>query len=101
VRVRHPAAYLAAVFPQERVAEVRTVPASDLPFEFTLNALRLLAGFTERQFEERTGLPGAALHGPIQQAEARGLLERRDDRWQPTARGRQFLNDLQGLFLPI
>jgi oxygen-independent coproporphyrinogen-3 oxidase len=101
VRVRHPAAYLAATSPQERLAEVRTVPGSDLPFEFTLNALRLLAGFTERQFEERTGLPGAALHGPIQQAEARGLLERQDDRWQPTARGRQFLNDLQGLFLPV
>ena len=37
----------------------------------------------------------------IQRAEARGLLERRDDRWQPTARGRQFLNDLQELFLPV
>jgi coproporphyrinogen III oxidase-like Fe-S oxidoreductase len=101
VRVRHPAAYLAAASPAERLAEVRTVPAADLPFEFAINALRLPAGFTERQFEQRTGLPGAALHGPIRQAEARGLLERRDDRWQPTARGRQFLNDLQGLFLPI
>jgi oxygen-independent coproporphyrinogen-3 oxidase len=101
VRVRHPAAYLAAAAPQERLAEVRTVPASDLPFEYMLNALRLVAGFTEEQFEERTGLPRAALIGPIRRAEARGLLERRDDRWQPTARGRQFLNDLQELFLPI
>jgi coproporphyrinogen III oxidase-like Fe-S oxidoreductase len=101
VRVRHPAAYLAATSPQERLAEVRTVPASDLPFEFMLNALRLVAGFTDRQFEERTGLPPAALNGSIQQAAARGLLERRGDRWQPTARGHQFLNDLQQLFLPI
>ena len=65
VRVRHPAAYLAAASPQERLAEVRTVPGSDLPFEFMLNALRLVAGFTEKQFEERTGLPRAALQGPI------------------------------------
>ena len=101
VRVRHPAAYLAAASPQERLAEVRTVPESDLPFEFMLNALRLVAGFTEKQFEDRTGLPRAVLLGPMQRAAARGLLERQDDRWQPTARGRQFLNDLQELFLPI
>jgi oxygen-independent coproporphyrinogen-3 oxidase len=60
-----------------------------------------VAGFSEPQFEERTGLHRAALTGPLQRAAARGLLERRDDRWQPTARGRQFLNDLQELFLPI
>jgi len=101
VRVRHPAAYLEALSPEERLSELRAVPGSDLPFEFMLNALRLVAGFTEKQFEERTGLRRAALQGPIQRAEARGLLERRDDRWQPTARGRQFLNDLQELFLPV
>ena len=101
VRVRHPAAYLAAASAPERLAEVRTVPASDLPFEFMLNALRLVTGFTEEQFEARTGLLHEALAGPIQQAEARGLLERRDVRWQPTLRGRQFLNDLQALFLPV
>ena len=100
VRVRHPAAYLAAASPQERLCEVRTVPESDLPFEFALNSLRLLEGFSERQFADRTGLPWAALQMPIQQAVARGLLEKRGDRWRPTARGRQFLNDLQGLFLP-
>ncbi|MBK7904122.1 MAG: oxygen-independent coproporphyrinogen III oxidase-like protein, partial [Proteobacteria bacterium] len=94
-------AYLAAASPRERLAESRTVPEADLPFEFMLNALRLVAGFTERQFEQRTGLPRAALLAPIQRAEARGLLEQRDDRWQPTTRGRQFLNDLQELFLPI
>jgi len=101
VRVRHPAAYLAADLPQERISESRTVPEADLPFEFMLNALRLVAGFTAERFEARTGRPRAALTGAIQRAEARGLLERRDERWQPTARGRQFLNDLQELFLPV
>ncbi len=101
VRGRHPAAYLAADLPQERISESRTVPEADLPFEFMLNALRLVAGFTAERFEARTGRPRAALTGAIQRAEARGLLERRDERWQPTARGRQFLNDLQELFLPV
>jgi oxygen-independent coproporphyrinogen-3 oxidase len=101
VRVRHPAAYLAAAAPGERLSELRTVPESDLPFEFALNALRLLEGFTARQFETRTGLPRSTLQASIQRAEERGLLVSRDDRWQPTARGRQFLNDLQGLFLPV
>ncbi len=101
VRVRHPASYLAAASSHERLAESRTVPEADLPFEFMLNALRLVAGFTDAQFEARTGLPRAVLAGPIRQAVDRGLLERQDDRWQPTARGRQFLNDLQQLFLPI
>jgi putative oxygen-independent coproporphyrinogen III oxidase len=101
VRVRHPSAYLAAASSAERLAEVRTVAASELPFEFTLNALRLVEGFTDRQFEERTGLSIAVLQAPIERAEARGLLARRGDRWQPSARGRQFLNDLQGLFLPV
>ncbi len=77
------------------------MPVPDLPFEFTLNALRLVEGFTERLFEERTGLSHTVLQAPIERAETRGLLERRADRWRPTARGRQFLNDLQELFLPV
>jgi oxygen-independent coproporphyrinogen-3 oxidase len=80
---------------------VRTVPVCDLPFEFTLNALRLVEGFTERLFEERTGLSRTVLQAPIERAQTRGLLEREADRWRPTARGRQFLNDLQELFLPV
>ena len=44
--------------------------------------------------------PAPRCRGRSQRAAARGLLERQADRWQPTARGRQFLNDLQELFLP-
>jgi oxygen-independent coproporphyrinogen-3 oxidase len=100
VRARHPAAYLAAIEPAQRLAEVRTVPAADLPFEFCLNALRLVDGFTARQFESRTGLPLAALETGVSAAQARGLLEWTDERCRPTSLGRRFLNDLQAHFLP-
>jgi coproporphyrinogen III oxidase-like Fe-S oxidoreductase len=101
IRVRHPAAYLAANTAQQGVAEARDVAPADLPFEFCLNALRLVAGFTPQHFEERTGLPVAVLEQPAEQARARGLLERVDGRWRATALGRRFLNDLQEQFLPV
>ena len=101
IRVRHPAAYLAASTAEQCVAEARSVPAADLPFEFCLNALRLVEGFTPEQFEERTGLPIGALAERAQQARARGLLEHVGGRWRATELGRRFLNDLQGNFLPV
>ena len=100
VRVRHPAAYLAAADRASRVAETRRVPEAELPFEFALNALRLPEGFAVADFERRTGLPGTALEQPLQLAVKRGLLEGDARRWRPTLLGRRFLNDLQALFLP-
>ena len=101
VRVRQPGRYLSATRPQDRVVESRAVPASDLPFEFCLNALRLVEGFDEASFVSRTGLPWSAIGTPLAAAQARGLMERRaDGRWAPTSLGQRFLNDLQALFLP-
>ena len=100
VRVRHPSAYLAAASPAERLQESRVVAGEDLPFEFCLNTLRLVDGFEEDWFPERTGLSCGVLQGRLELATTRGLLERCGSRWQPTALGRRFLNDLQALFLP-
>ncbi len=100
VRTRHPAHYLAAAEPGERIAETRLVDAGERTFEFCLNALRLVEGFTDEMFERRTGLRIADLVPRLEVAVARGLLERRDQGWQATPRGRLFLNDLQALFLP-
>jgi oxygen-independent coproporphyrinogen-3 oxidase len=100
VRARHPAAYLATTAPADRITETRNVAASELPFEFALNTLRLVDGFALALFEERTGLSAAVLEPPLQAALARGLIERRPGGWRPTALGRRFLNDLQALFLP-
>ena len=98
-RHRSPARYMAAPAPEARVAEERMVDASELPFEFCLNALRLTDGFDVRAFENRTGLPRSALEAGCRAAGERGLLDNEGERWIPTPLGRRFLNDLQALFL--
>ena len=100
-RARHPAAYLAAAEPAERVVEFREIGADERPFEFALNALRLVEGFSFETFEARTGLARRVLDRPVAEAVARGLLvERAGGGWRPTGLGARFLNDLQRLFLP-
>jgi oxygen-independent coproporphyrinogen-3 oxidase len=66
-----------------------------------LNALRLSDGFSTELFWQRTGLAIAALGDPLNELIAEGLLEEiSTGRWRPSARGFQFLNDLQARFLP-
>ncbi|MFO1468099.1 MAG: radical SAM family heme chaperone HemW [Steroidobacteraceae bacterium] len=79
--------------------ERRVVPSPELPFEFMLNVLRLPAGFSEAEFESGTGLPVERITAPLARAEARGLLRRVGQGWQPTTLGMRFLNDLQAEFL--
>lgn len=78
----------------------REVPAAELPFEFMLNALRLVEGFPVALFSERTGLPLSTVESALQQAEAKGLVERDWQRIRPSERGRLFLNELLEIFLP-
>ena len=92
-RVKQPAEYLKT----SATVENRVIPADDLPFEFMLNALRLIEGFPVELFRQRTGL--ALIEGPLQEAEKRGLLERDWQRIRPSARGQRFLNELLALFL--
>ena len=80
--------------------EEHTVAAHDLPFEFMLNALRLVEGFDVPLFNERTGLPLSTIQRELETAETKGLLSRDWKRIQPTERGRLFLNELLAVFLP-
>ena len=95
-RAKHPRDYLGA----PARAPVRVLAADELPFEFLLNALRLIEGFAPSLYAERTGLPLATAEKALGEAEARGLLERDAQRIRPSARGRLFLNELLELFLP-
>lgn len=99
VRHRMPREYLSRKGAM-RLAERRVVARNELPIEFMLNALRLVAGFERAEFEQRTGLALRSIEAELNEAQRRNLLEREGDRWRPTAHGRQFLNDLQALFLP-
>jgi coproporphyrinogen III oxidase-like Fe-S oxidoreductase len=65
-----------------------------------LNALRLSAGFAEKEFTDRTGLSAADLEIATVTARAKGLIQRDGDGfWRPTGLGRRFLNDLQSEFI--
>jgi oxygen-independent coproporphyrinogen-3 oxidase len=94
-RAKQPREYLAAA----GRAEEKPVAPRELPFEFMLNALRLVQGVPAERYPERTGLPAASILRQLQAARARGLLEDDARRIRPTRRGRLFLNELLQLFL--
>jgi len=100
IRYRQPEQYLAQVERGAPLLEEHEVTASELGFEFMLNALRLCDGFPVALFGERTGLPISVVQKELDEAERRGLIERDHEHVRPTEMGRRFLNDLQALFLP-
>lgn len=95
-RIKQPREYLAA----GGEAQQRAIAARELPFEFALNAFRLVEGFDASLYSARTGLPGSTMETSLRAAEVKGLIERDPGRIRPTGRGRRFLDDLVGLFLP-
>src|SRR5258706_6979577 len=99
IRYRDPAKYMAQALAGAAIAQDEEVPREQLPFEFMLNALRLREGFTLASFSERTGLPLSAIQSALNIAEQQGLIERDFQRVKPTARGFDFLTNLQSLFL--
>jgi oxygen-independent coproporphyrinogen-3 oxidase len=100
VRFREPRLYMDNALAGNAIAQEDEVGRADLPFEFMLGALRLKEGFEIASFLERTGLPLNAIARGLDEAQARGLIER-DGAWvRPTDRGLDFLSDLQSVFLP-
>jgi putative oxygen-independent coproporphyrinogen III oxidase len=99
VRWREPAMYMANALAGRAVSNEQCVTAQQLPFEYMLNALRLADGFELARFAERTGQSIAVIDEALQRAQARGLIERDALQVRPTARGFDFLSDLQTLFL--
>ncbi len=105
-RVRNPREYLRAMLdaaPQGTNGPIdasREVSAADLPFEFMLNALRLVGGVPAAMFVERTGLSPIAISGRVAKAVERGLLDPDPTVLRATPLGLRFLNDLQSMFLP-
>jgi putative oxygen-independent coproporphyrinogen III oxidase len=99
VRWREPAMYMERSRAGQAVSNEHVVGPAELPFEFMLNALRLVEGVETARFVERTGLSIALINATLERAVARGLLERDAWRLRPTARGLDFLSDLQQMFL--
>ncbi len=74
--------------------------AADLPFEFMMNALRLVDGVPTAWYPQRTGQSLDELAPALAAARRDGLLADDPERLRPTARGQLFLNDLLQSFLP-
>jgi oxygen-independent coproporphyrinogen-3 oxidase len=98
-RFKHPATYMQEARTGTPIQEEHEVGPRDLPFEFMLNALRLVEGFPVHRFLERTGLTMTSIEPGLREAEARGLISRDFEKIVPTPLGQRFLNDLQALFL--
>ena len=99
MRYKQPREYMEQAQAGAAIQQQQEVPVDDLPFEFAMNALRLIDGFELSLFTARTGLPLHALRRELQQAESKGLIERDHLRLRPTLKGQRFLNDLLQIFL--
>jgi putative oxygen-independent coproporphyrinogen III oxidase len=99
VRWREPARYTAEALAGNAMSNEDEVKRGALPFEFMLNALRLREGFELQLYRERTGLPLSTIEAALAEAERRGLVTGDLVRVVPTAKGFDFLSDLQSLFL--
>ncbi|MBR7059968.1 MAG: oxygen-independent coproporphyrinogen III oxidase-like protein [Neisseriaceae bacterium] len=101
VKNYHPKEYIASIS-KIGEANLRRLPISkeDLPFEFMLNALRLLEGVPLEFFTSRTNIPFVAIEKICNQAKQQCLMIDNPKRLCATEYGIRFLNDLLALFLP-
>ena len=95
-KTRLPKDYLAKQ-PAESL-QFNRIDEDDLPFEFMMNALRLLDGVPKTLFEQRTGLAYQHIEPIIQQLQAKQLLEPHPQQLRCTPLGQQFLNDVLNYF---
>ncbi|NID04395.1 radical SAM family heme chaperone HemW [Luteibacter jiangsuensis] len=98
-KTRLPAAYLASAGQTARIGGDSTVAAADLPFEYMLNALRLIDGVPAADFQERTGLPREAIASSLAECVARGWLLDDPAVLKTTPLGQRFLNDVIETFM--
>ncbi|MCK9538107.1 radical SAM family heme chaperone HemW [Dokdonella sp.] len=99
-KVKVPHSYLARAAPGGQFGTRQTIDGAELPFEFMLNALRLVEGVPLALFADRTGVGTDAIAARLADQRTRGWLEPDADRIQPSALGRRFLNDVMAAWLP-
>lgn len=96
-----PRRFMEAAGTEKAIRESRPVAAEDFPFEYAMNALRLVQPFTLDDYERLTGQSRDGLLATLARGRRRGLLEDQEDYIQPTPLGRAHLNSLLEEFLPI
>ena len=98
-KLKNPRDYLAHAATPARIGGDEAIDLPRRPFDYMLNALRLVEGFSLRDFEARTGLDRSVIAARLEQAAGNGWLDVGADRVTPTELGRRFTNDVVSLFL--
>jgi oxygen-independent coproporphyrinogen-3 oxidase len=98
-KTRHPRSYMEAAAGPARIGGDGIVGDNELPFEYMLNALRLIDGVPMADFAGRTGLPAERIAAPLAEARRRDWLVDDPHRLCTTALGQRFLNDVIASFL--
>ena len=96
--LRRPEDFMQAVSARAH-RRTESIAAAALPFEFMLNALRLVNGVPCALYVQRTGQPLESIIEAVGQAQVRGLMSRAAGQLRATPKGLDFLNDLQQMFL--
>ncbi|MEH6419329.1 radical SAM family heme chaperone HemW [Pseudomonas sp. CGJS7] len=98
-KLKHPAQYLAQAGSAAAIGGDDRIAPQRRPFEYMLNVLRLVDGFSLDSFESCTGLSRQSIEPQLQAAFKAGWLQRDGDAVRPTELGRRFTNDVVALFL--
>jgi oxygen-independent coproporphyrinogen-3 oxidase len=98
-KTRHPRSYMEAAGGSGRIGGGSVVDPAELPFEYMLNALRLIDGVPMEAFAERTGLSVERIAPALAAARQRGWLHEGARHLRTTALGQRFLNDVISGFL--
>lgn len=98
-KLKHPTAYLKDAGSERGCGGDECIAVEKRPFEFMLNALRLVDGFSLDGFEASTGVPRSVIEPQLQQAIDKQWLVVDGDTVRPTPLGRRFTNNVVELFL--
>ena len=99
-RTRQPESYIQAVSDQSHVLQQHFVTGDQLTFEFMLNNLRLVDGFTVDTFTRTTGLHWSQVESQINDQIREDLMEKTNNRYRASPHGYQYLDELIQRFLP-
>ncbi len=98
----NPNIYMKNIISNESSHKEKLLSSSDKIFEFMLNNLRLMSGFSIAHFESATGLKYDAIEKKLSELNNLKLMKYYPSGyWKPTALGFKFLDNLQCEFLKV
>lgn len=98
-RYKNPKQYMEHIKTQNMIESETMIHENDLAFEFMMNHLRLIDGFSIESFEEKTGLNISSINKELKSAIDKKLISLDHEMIKPTLLGQRFLNDLLSIFL--